>query len=309
MPWTVPDDGEGANTIQSILYQEDLDVLVAGIARTDYVVSGCAVTPNALLVLNVAAGLAISNGIHFSVAAATPSVGAADATNPRIDLIVVTSAGAAAVRAGTAAAAPKPPTRTANDVVLAQIYVAAFDTAIGATEITDRRMLIPFGPHCFSLGSSATANSTTTGAEITGLTIPVGVGTYQFQYTIRYQAAATTTGVAFAVNHTGTAAVFAANLSLMESTTAASTGAATQAGFATTTLRLMSGSSTRTKATTAVNLGASISVDSINSDMLAIIDGFIIVTADGNLALWHASEVAASSQVMAGTQLILTRTR
>ncbi len=154
-----------------------------------------------------------------------------------------------------------------------------------------------------ALSSDAASNSTTSGVKITGLDLAVGAGTYGFKYLIRYQSAATTTGVKFGVNHTGTAAVFVATMRYQESTTAASTGAASQAAAGGT---LGAGGSTRTKSTTAPNLGPTASVDTLSADMLAIIDGIIIVTASGNLELWHASEVAAASTVMSGSSLVLT---
>ena len=146
MAWTIPDDGEGDNTIQSILFQEYLDVLVAGISGTDCVLSGLAVTGGADMTPAIAKGAVLSNGIMYAVAAADVTITAANATNPRIDLIVVTSAGALDVRAGTAAAAPKPPARTANDVVIAAVYVPANDTAIATTQCIDMRMLRTQGP-------------------------------------------------------------------------------------------------------------------------------------------------------------------
>lgn len=157
------------------------------------------------------------------------------------------------------------------------------------------------------LASNATSNSTTTGVEITGINTTVGTGTYIFTYYIRYRSGATSTGIRFGVNHTGTSSVFMANLRLQESTTAASTGAASQAATG-TQLKLVSGSSTRTESTTAPNLNLSISVDEANSDMFAIIEGLIVVTGAGDLELWHASEVAAASTVMAGTSLVLIKT-
>lgn len=163
-------------------------------------------------------------------------------------------------------------------------------------------------PKVVSLSANATANSTTTGVEITGLRVTgTGTGTFVFKYVIRYQAAATTTGVAFGVNHTGTAAVFAANMRYASTGGAAATAAATQAG-ASATGNLHESFSTRTKSTTTPNLGPTVSVDSADSDMLVIVEGLIIVTVDGNLALWHASEVAAASTVMAGSSLILSKT-
>jgi hypothetical protein len=89
----------------------------------------------------VAAGAVISNRVRYKVAGADVTIGTADGTHPRIDLIVVTSSGALAVRAGTAAATPKPPARTANDVVLAAVYVPASDTTIATSQITDLRVI------------------------------------------------------------------------------------------------------------------------------------------------------------------------
>ncbi|MBK7086912.1 MAG: hypothetical protein IPH53_20600 [Flavobacteriales bacterium] len=42
--WTIPDKGEGDNDIQSILFQEYLETLVAGVDGLDCVLVGCAVT-------------------------------------------------------------------------------------------------------------------------------------------------------------------------------------------------------------------------------------------------------------------------
>jgi hypothetical protein len=143
MAWTIPDKGEGANDLQSIAFQEYLDVLVAGTSGLDCVLSGCAVTGGSDMTPAVASGIVRSNGVRFVVAGADVTIGTADGTNPRLDLVVVTSAGALAVRAGTAAAAPKPAARTANDVVLAVVYVPASDTTIGTTQITDLRVMRP----------------------------------------------------------------------------------------------------------------------------------------------------------------------
>lgn len=143
MAFTISDKGEPQNDIQSILFQEDLDILVAGIQRIDFVVFGCAVTAQGSpdMTVAVAKGGVISNGTLFAVTAGNATITAADATNPRIDLVVVNSSGTKAVRAGTPAAAPKPPVRTANDVVLAMVYVPANDTTISTNQITDKRII------------------------------------------------------------------------------------------------------------------------------------------------------------------------
>jgi hypothetical protein len=140
MAFTTPDFGEGDSTIQSVLFQEDLDILVAGLAGIDCVLSGLAVTGGADMTPAVAKGAVLSNRAMFAIAAADVTITAADATNPRLDLIVVNSAGALAVRAGTAAAQPKPPVRTANDVVIAMVYVPPNDTSIETTKCIDKRV-------------------------------------------------------------------------------------------------------------------------------------------------------------------------
>lgn len=164
MAWSIPDKGEGDSNIQSILFQEYLDVLVEGISGKNCVLSGLAVTGGADMTPAVAKGAVLSNGIMYAVAAADVTIGAADGTNPRIDLIVVTSAGALAVRAGTAAASPKPPARTTNDVVIAAVYVPASDTTIATSQVTDMRVLRENGPIVIYKTTTAETTNTTAAA-------------------------------------------------------------------------------------------------------------------------------------------------
>lgn len=143
MPFTVPDKGEGVSFDQSIMFQEYIDILVAGISGQDCVTSGCEVTAGTGLQLAVASGVVKSAGVGYTVGAATPTLGAAHATNPRFDLVVVNSSGAVAVRAGTASSTPMPPVKTANDVVLAVVYVPATLTTVLSGHIVDMRVLEP----------------------------------------------------------------------------------------------------------------------------------------------------------------------
>ncbi len=158
-----------------------------------------------------------------------------------------------------------------------------------------------------SLTSNAPSNNTTTGVEILGLNTTLTAGTYVFKYYIVYQAGAVTTGIQFGVNYTGTATTFVVNLTYAATGTTASTGAASQvASGATGNVGEMLAA--RSESTTAPNLGATVSVDAANSNMLAIVEGVLVASDGGDLELWHASEVAAASTVMAGTSLILTKT-
>lgn len=138
----VPAKGTAQNDHQSIWHEIDAEVLSAAAARVDCRRSGCVPTQQGSPDMTVAcsAGTVLSAGILRTVAAGNWTVGAADATNPRIDLLVVTAAGALAVRAGTAAAAPKPPARTANDVVCAHVYVPATDTTITDDQLSRAKM-------------------------------------------------------------------------------------------------------------------------------------------------------------------------
>lgn len=180
MAWTVPDKGEGDHDLQSILFQEYLEVLVAGMSGVDCVLSGCAVTGGADMTPAVAKGAVLSNKVLLPVTAGDVTIGAADATNPRIDLIVINSSGTKAVRAGTAAANPKPPARTANDVVLAAVYVPANDTSIETTKCVDLRVT-PLTPTLLYKQTAAdTVNNTSSAIELlnranAGVTIPSGL--------------------------------------------------------------------------------------------------------------------------------------
>lgn len=201
MPWTIPDKGEGDNDLQSILFQESLDVLVAGLSGVDCVVSGCAVTGGADMTPAVASGVVISNGVWFSVTGADVTISTADATNPRLDLIVVNSSGALAVRAGTPAAAPKPPARTANDVVLALVYVPASDTTIATTQITDQRVVrddIARSPVYLRQDTTYTLTSQTAAQKLfnasTNGRVTLGVGTYEFEMCVALTSMSATSG-------------------------------------------------------------------------------------------------------------------
>lgn len=178
--FTIPNKGGGDSNFQSILTSQDLDALVAGISGVDCVLSGLAVTGGADMTPAVAKGAALTNRVLKAIAAADVTIGTADATNPRIDLIVVNSSGALAVRAGTAAAVPLPPTRTANDVVVAMVYVPANDTSIETTKCIDKRVTPAFPLCIYRTTAAETTNTTAAAIEILdktngGVVIPNGL--------------------------------------------------------------------------------------------------------------------------------------
>jgi hypothetical protein len=151
------------------------------------------------------------------------------------------------------------------------------------------------------LSANATANATTTLATVM-TTTGVGAGTWNFIYNVIYQAAATTTGVDFAIGHSGTTGAVVITTSFATSGGAAATALADQTGS--NTASLLEGKSQRAKA---AKVGSTLGVDTANANMHYRIEGVIVVTVSGDLTLQHASEVAASSRVMADTCLELTK--
>jgi hypothetical protein len=171
--WTVPDKGEGDHNHQSIMFQEYLEVLSDGLQGNNFVLSGCALTGGADMTPAIAKGAVMTAGVLKPVTAGDVTIGTADATNPRFDLVVVNSSGTKAVRAGTAAAVPKPPARTANDVVLYVCYVPANDTSIETTKCVDMRVFRNGTPQVISKVTTARTVNTSTAANSIWATAPV----------------------------------------------------------------------------------------------------------------------------------------
>lgn len=143
----------------------DIDILAAGFNGSN-VLSGCAVTPHssgASLNIDVAAGTVYIGGTKTAVSAqANKTIAAADATNPRRDLISVNSSGTVVVTTGTAAATPCLPAIPATSVVIAVVDVPAAATSITANNITDKRVIIPrFGIPCVQATGSANGTAYT----------------------------------------------------------------------------------------------------------------------------------------------------
>ncbi len=165
--FSIPDKSDSLPSFQSVWYEEYLDALVASLLPApDGVLSGCAVTGGADMTPAVAKGAVLANGILRAVTAGDVTIGAADATNPRIDLIVANSSGTRAVRQGTAAAKPKPPTRSANDVLLQAVYVPAGATSVAQSQLTDLRMPIRLPVTVHSETTARSQNNSTSAVSL-----------------------------------------------------------------------------------------------------------------------------------------------
>lgn len=110
-------------------------------ADSGYVLQGGAVSAKATpdMSVNVQAGVAKINDTNVSFSATNKTVTAADATNPRFDIVVVNSSGAVSVVAGTAAATPVLPAVPANSTTLATLNIPAAATAVTSARISDVR--------------------------------------------------------------------------------------------------------------------------------------------------------------------------
>ncbi len=110
------------------------------------VMTGLSVTAQGTpsMILDVSAGEChVDNEVYTESSATTVTIGTADATYARFDLVCYdVSASAAAVVEGDAGTLPQPPNIPDGDLLLALISVPALDTTISSGQITDERIFI-----------------------------------------------------------------------------------------------------------------------------------------------------------------------
>lgn len=141
--FTIPNEADAGHADQAELHEFDVQALAAGFNLTG-VLSGCAVTAQGTpdQTVAVAAGVVIIEGKRVAVTAGNVSMAAADATNPRYDLVTVDKSGVKGKVDGTAAANPKKPDYPDDKVVLAEIRRAANDNAIASGEIVPKGLVL-----------------------------------------------------------------------------------------------------------------------------------------------------------------------
>jgi len=149
-----------------------------------------------------------------------------------------------------------------------------------------------------------------TGTEITELEFPgVQPGTYVVEYWLIFQSGTATTGLGIGLNFTGTAAVKAFMRYDVSTITTASNGLTEEeSGAALVTGGVMNAWATQTYST-ATPTTMSEGVGSTTLDMLMRVEGVVIVTAAGDLEIWHSSQIAATTTtIRVGSSARLTRT-
>lgn len=152
--FTVPNLQTAGFAGQTYWDATDIAILVAGtneigvLTDTSGTFSGGAVTWTSGMGLSVTAGTGLSFGTKVTWSAATPTVTASSTTDRR-DLVVVSTAGAVSVVAGTALSGgfvAVKPALTAGYIALAEVYVPASVGALTAAMLTDKRVGISANP-------------------------------------------------------------------------------------------------------------------------------------------------------------------
>ena len=151
--------------------------------------------------------------------------------------------------------------------------------------------------------------SSATGTEVTGLSQTLEAGTYVFRYhLIIRQATSTSDAPQFGVNFTGTSTTKNWILSWADATTALTGGTGIMDNVGIKTAGFMDAMAHNAVSTTSPNMGTTIGVAATGADILAFIDGLIIVTVSGDLELWRSAEGANASTTEVGSSLVVIRT-
>lgn len=134
---------------------EDAQLYFATRTRGVFAGDHLAVTAGSGMTITLGKGIAwLKNGVfgglvYGNTAPISLTIGTANATYPRIDRVVIrydvqTNTVAAYVKSGTPASSPVPPALTrdtlADEISVAQVYVAVAATSISAGNITDERL-------------------------------------------------------------------------------------------------------------------------------------------------------------------------
>jgi len=139
--FTIPNEDDATYEAQARVSSVDLQALATGFSRTG-VVSGMAVSVSTGRDFDISSGAYEINGSPISSVAKTGTIGAGDATHPRIDIVSVDGDGSVRIAAGTPAADPVAPNVALDRVVLASIYVPAGMATLLSDMISDRRVFL-----------------------------------------------------------------------------------------------------------------------------------------------------------------------
>lgn len=173
-----------------------------------------------------------------------------------------------------------------------KVTIAQIATFIGSSPLTVKAL-------------AANQNITSTTAQkVTGLDQVVGVGTWVFQYFIRYQSATNTTGIKLSANHSGGVDIFLANTRWCGEISTDASGNHAQAA---SSPKVMSALASRVNRDDG-GWGTLSGVDTVNVDLLMVVEGLMVTSTSGDIQLWIGNEIAGTDiTVMANSSLVLTK--
>ena len=164
-------------------------------------------------------------------------------------------------------------------------------------------------PRVLKLGSQHSISSAT-GTKVTGLDMTLEAGTYTYKYNLLVQQATSTgDGPQFGINFsTGTAAVKAHGVRWWDATTAITAQTFIIDNVGVKGFGYIDGNVSNAYTTTAPDMGTTVGVTATGVNLYIILEGIIVVTIQGNLELWRASEGANASTTEVGSSLQVIRT-
>lgn len=163
-----------------------------------------------------------------------------------------------------------------------------------------------FPAHQFAVLSSDHSISSTTATEVTGLSLTLpAAGTYLFDYRLIVQTSGTTVGILFGINFTGTHTKLVSNLLFPSNSSTDATGTlSTNDPTGPLVANLVT---TTAESTTAPSFNAVGAFTAADTDAMVHIFGTVVVTATGDLELWHSSDSAAETRVENGSTVVVRR--
>jgi hypothetical protein len=201
MTFTIPNFADAAFAPQAYPGSSDMEALTRGFAQTG-VKTNCAVTAKApaAMTVAVAAGTIYAAGTEVSVSGGDVSITAANATNPRRDLVVASSAGVKSAVTGSAGAVPVAPAIPANSIALAEVYVPANASVINSNQIIDKRVAIVVPTltaavlTAYKTADQSITNDNTLNDDADMHVPVIANGIYAFSFYVWYNLAASGTG-------------------------------------------------------------------------------------------------------------------
>jgi hypothetical protein len=157
-----------------------------------------------------------------------------------------------------------------------------------------------------SVAASNHVATTVAPTEVTEMSMTLVAGTYRFSYFLIVQSATTTVGINFAINYTGTSTRITYSLRWPDTGVTAALGAVDDTANAATGQVVAHSTSRVENTTTATVSSGTAGFAVVDVDCFAVIEGVLVVSDGGDLELWHGSETATTTRVIAGSNLIVT---